>query len=264
MQVYFWSEVEEFAQAFFSGKSLDAASVHAQLAGQLQPAVDRFRSLEEDEQTDFRDKLNAFVNLYAFLSQIIPYADIDLERLSAYGRALLPHLRADRDDDAIHLGDDVELEYYRLQRMSSGAISVAEGAAEYVASPTEVGTGDPEEEKAPLSEIIERLNDRFGTEFTDADRLFFEQIKESAVQNEGIRQTALANPLDKFKLGVERAQIQQLMYERMGENDALVSRYMNEPEFQSIVLRGAGPGDIRGGWWCDHASRRDPAHTYCT
>ena len=237
MQVYFWSEVEEFAQAFFSSKSLDAASVHAQLAGLLQPAVDRFRSLEEDEQTDFRDKLNAFVNLYAFLSQIIPYADIDLERLSAYGRALLPHLRADRDDDAIHLGDDVELEYYRLQRMSSGTISIAEGEPEYVASPTEVGTGDPEEEKAPLSEIIERLNDRFGTEFTDADRLFFEQIKESAVQNEGIRQTALANPLDKFKLGV-RGQIQHLMYQRMGDNDALVSRCMNEPEFQSIVFEG--------------------------
>ena len=237
MQVYFWSEVEAFAQAFFSSKSLDAASVHAQLAGQLQPAVDRFRSMEEDEQIDFRDKLNAFVNLYAFLSQIIPYADIDLERLSAYGRALLPHLRADRDDDAIHLGDDVELEYYRLQRISSGTISIAEGEPEYVASPTEVGTGDPEEDRAPLSAIIERLNDRFGTAFTDADRLFFEQIKESAVQNEGIRQTALANPLDKFKLGVG-SQIQQLMYERMGENDALVSRYMNEQDFREIVLEG--------------------------
>ena len=98
MQVYFWSEVEEFAQAFFSSKSLDAASIHAQLAGQLLPAVDRFRSMEDEEQTDFRDKLSAFLNLYAFLSQIVPYADIDLERLSAYGRALLPHLQADRDE----------------------------------------------------------------------------------------------------------------------------------------------------------------------
>ena len=101
-----------------------------------------------------------------------------------------------------------------------------------------MGTGDPEEDRRRRSpQIIERLNDRFGTEFTDADRLFFEQIKESAVQNEGIRQTALANPLDKFKLGV-RGQIQQLMYQRMGDNDALVSRYMNEPEFQSIVFEG--------------------------
>ena len=237
MQVYFWSEVEAFAQAFFSGKSRDVASVHAQIAGQLQPAVDRFRLLEADQQTEFCDKLNAFVNLYAFLSQIIPYADVDLERLSAYGRALLPHVRADREDDAVQLGEEVELEYYRLQRMSSAAISVAEGAAEYVASPTEVGSGDPEEERAPLSEIIERLNDRFGTEFADADRLFFEQIKESAVQREGIRRTALANPLDKFKLGVS-GQIQQLMYERMTENDALVSRYMNEPEFKAIVFEG--------------------------
>ena len=44
-------------------------------------------------------------------------------------------------------------------------------------SPTAVGTDNPEEEKAPLSEIIEQLNERFGTDFTDEDRLFFEQVR---------------------------------------------------------------------------------------
>ena len=35
------------------------------------------------------------------------------------------------------------------------------------------GTGKAKEEKAPLSEIIKVLNDRFGTNFTEEDRLFF-------------------------------------------------------------------------------------------
>ena len=48
---------------------------------------------------------------------------------------------------------------------------MVEGATEYVVSPTEVGTADPEEAKVPLSEIIDGLNDRFGTEFTETDRL---------------------------------------------------------------------------------------------
>ena len=235
-QVYHWSEVEGFAQAFFSAGPGGVKSIHAQLESLLQPSVERFRELEDEGQKEFRDRLQAFVNLYSFLSQIIPYGDHDYERLSAFGRALLPHVRADRED-MIDIGNDVELEFYRLTQQSFGAIQIADGAPEFVSSPTEVGTANPEEEKAPLSEIIENLNDRFGTEFKESDRLFFEQIKESAVENETIRETALANSLDNFKLVIS-PQIQHLMYERMSENDALVSRVMNEPEFQQIVLAG--------------------------
>ncbi len=235
-QVYHWSEVEAFAQAFFSAGPGGAKSVHAQLAGLLQPTVERFSELDDEGQKEFHDRLQAFLSLYAFLSQIIPYGDHDYERLSAFGRALLPSVRPDRED-IIDIGDDVELEFYRLTRKSSGAISIAEGPPEFVSSPTEVGTANPEEERAPLSEIIENLNDRFGTEFTDADRLFFEQIKESAVEDEVIRKTALANSLENFKLVIS-PQVTRLMYERMGANDQLVTRYMDDSEFQMLVFDG--------------------------
>ena len=86
--------------------------------------------------------------------------------------------------------------------MSSGAIHLRDGESAYVTSPTEVGTGDPEEEKALLSEIIEHLNDRFGTDFTDEDRLFFEQVTAHAVNREAVRRMALVNPLEKFTLGI--------------------------------------------------------------
>ena len=235
MQVYHQGEVEAFARIFYLPAGRQPPDAHARLEGFLQPAADRFRALEPDDREAFADRLDAFVKLYAFLSQIIPYTDNDLERLASFGRALLPHLRADRDDEVVRLGDDVELEYYRLQRVSSVAIRVAEDEAVYVATPTAVGTGDPEEERAPLSEIIDRLNERFGTEFTDEDRLFFEQVKERAVRDERVRRTAQANPLDKFRLGI-RDKLGKLMIERMGENDTLVTRYMNDPEFQEIAF----------------------------
>ncbi len=173
------------------------------------------------------------MNLYSFLSQIIPYGDSELERLASFGRLLLPSLQPAREGP-IALGDDVSLEYYRLERVSSGTIFQEEPEA-YVASPTAVGTGNPEEEKAPLSEIIERLNERFSTDFTDEDRLFFEQIKERALRDEDVRQIAVANPLDKFSLGI-RERVKQLMVERTGENDALVSRYLSDAEFQEIAF----------------------------
>ena len=236
-QVYHHAEVEAFAQVFYkppAKRNRDAD--HARMEAQLQPARDRFTALDEEDQTAFRDRLGAFVNLYAFLSQIIPYADADadLDRLSSFGRALLPHLRVGSDSATVHLGDDVELEYYRLQRVSSGAIGIAEETGVYVTSPEAVGTGDPEEDTARLSEIIERLNDRFGTDFTDEDRLFFEQVKERAVRDEDVRRMALANTYDKFALGF-RPQLSKLMVERMGENDAIVTRFLDDAEFQQTA-----------------------------
>ena len=234
-QVYYQVEVEAFAKIFYATRMRQQPKDHARLEAQLQPALDRFHALDEDEQEEFRDRLGVFVRLYAFLSQIIPYGDSEQEQLSSFGRALLPHLNLGRARDPIHLGDDVELEYYRLQRISSGAINLREEESAYVTSPSEVGTGNPEEEKAPLSEIIENLNERFGTSLTDEDRLFFEQIKERAVRDEEVRRTASANTLEKFSLGI-RDQIAGLMIERMSENDALVTQYMNDPEFQDVVF----------------------------
>ena len=108
----------------------------------------------------------------------------------------------------------------------------SEVEAEYVVSPVNVGTGKAKEDKAPLSEIIEVLNERFGTQFNEEDRLFFQQIKERAVHNRKVVETALANPLDKFELGVRKL-IEDLMIERMTENDKIVTRYMGDKDFQS-------------------------------
>ncbi len=235
-QVYHWSEVEAFAQVFYKPWERQSPADHAHMERHVQPAVDRFDGIKEEEKRqEFRDKLSGYVKVYAFLSQIIPYADPDLEMLYSFGRFLLPHLTVDRDAAIIKLGDEVDLQYYRLERIFSGAIEVKEGEAQYVSSPTEVGTGKAKDKKAPLSEIIEVLNERFGAHFTEEDRLFFQQIKERAVHDDRVVQTALANPLDKFELGIRKL-IEDLMIARMADNDKIVTRYMADREFQGSAF----------------------------
>jgi type I restriction enzyme R subunit len=234
VQVYYWSEVEAFAQILYKPAIRQRAADHAELERHLQPGVDRFNLLDEAEQLAFRDKLGGYVRMYGFLSQIIPYDDRELETLYGYGRFLLPHLQLDRGA-TIELGDEVDLQYYRLSREFSGAIQLGEGEAQHIRSPTEVGTGRAEDEQAPLSTIIQLLNERFGTQFTEEDRLFFQQIKERACRNTQVVQTALANPLDKFELGIRKL-IEDLMIERMGENDKIVTRYMADRDFQSSAF----------------------------
>jgi type I restriction enzyme R subunit len=105
-----------------------------------------------------------------------------------------------------------------------------------VKSPTDTGTRNAKEEDKPLSEIIETLNERFGTDFSEADRLFFEQIKETAMRDEGVLKTAAANPLDKFELEIQQI-IKDLMMKRLKENDKIVSRYMDDEMFQKVVIK---------------------------
>ena len=235
-QVYHWSEVEAFGNIFYRAPADQKASDHAAMQKQLQPAVDRFKAIPDEEPRGaFREKLNGYTRVYAFMSQIVPYADREMEMLYSYGRFLVPHLPIERDP-AIKLTDEVGLQYYRLERVSSGAITLHEGEPVGVKSPTDVGTGKAKDEKAPLSEIISVLNDRFGTEFKDEDRLFFEQIKERAANNEQIIKTARANPqLEKFQLGIRKL-IEEMMIQRMGENDKIVTRYMDDQEFQDSAF----------------------------
>jgi type I restriction enzyme R subunit len=235
-QVYFWSEVEAFARIFYKPLSLQTAQDHAQMNLHLQPAVDRFKALEDEvKRGDFHEKLKGYVSIYSFLSQIMPYVDPALEMLYSFGRFLLPHLDLDRDNGHVKISDEVGLQFYRLRKIYSGEIILDEGDAQGVKSPTDVGTGKAKEEKVPLSEIIKVLNDRFGTTFTDEDRFFFEQIREKAVANEQVVQLRRANPFDKFQLGL-RGLVEDLMVQRMNDNDKIVTRYMDDKEFGDVAF----------------------------
>lgn|GEM_PF-1513317 len=89
--------------------------------------------------------------------------------------------------------------------------------------------------KQLASALIDGTKIVFGTTFTDEDRLFFDQIKARATSNSQVIQTALANPLDKFQLGVRKL-IEDLMIQRMAENDQIVTRYMDDGEFQRTAF----------------------------
>ncbi|HOE16639.1 MAG TPA: type I restriction endonuclease [Syntrophorhabdaceae bacterium] len=234
-QVYYWSEVEAFAQIFYLPLYKQNPSDHARMQKYIQPAVDRYRGLDDEQKEGFYEKITAYVRFYSFISQIIPYSDKELEMLYSFGRFLIPHLDAGDDGVNPHPEKEVVLEYYRIEKAMSGSIVVEDETTYGVKSPTAVGTGRAKDEEKPLSEIIQALNERFGTDFKEEDRLFFEQIKEKAGQDERVIQTAKTNSLEKFQLGIRKI-IESLMMQRMAENDQIVTKYMDDDDFQKTVF----------------------------
>lgn len=240
--IYLQPEVNEFARIFFAPKRRQSPTDHKKMNVLLDQAVARFQQLqnsEEEEAELWRGKIQAFRNLYSFLSQVIPYQDSDLEKLFTYLRHLSLKLPKRKSGQGYQFDDEVELDYYRLQKISEGSINLQEGYAQPLDGPREVGSGMVHEENVPLSRLIDLINERFGVELTEADQFFFDQIAEAASQNETLRKAAEVNSLDKFQL-VFRQVLESLFIERMELNEELFTDYMSKPEQQELISKWLG------------------------
>ena len=235
--IYLDEEVERFSAVYFKPKQRQSAMDHQAMNAALDPAVSRFTVRQKDNEEEaelWRGKVQALLNLYGFLSQVIPYQDSDLERLYVFLRHLAAKLPRRKSGPAYQFDDEVRLEYYRLQKFSEGSISLEGGEARRLDGPTEVGSGLVRPQPVPLSQLIDVVNERFGTDFNQADQLFFDQIVEAAMADDGLKQAAAVNPGDKFEL-VFKNLLEKLFVERMDQNEEIFVRFMNDVPFQKIV-----------------------------
>ncbi len=228
------ADVNKFAEVWYRGKRDHSATDHRVMNAVLDAVVQRFQGHEEEEREEFRGQLTAYRNLYAFLSQIIPYQDSDLERLYAFVRNLMAKLPPPGDGQAFVLDDEVALRFFRLQQMTEGSINLSYGDADPLKGSTDVGTASVKDMKVTLSSLINRLNERFGTNFTVADQLFFDQIRASAENNENIAEAARANNFADFASYLDRI-LDELFIARMEGNEEIFSRVMTDTEFRSTA-----------------------------
>lgn len=233
-QVYYQSEVESFCKVFFKPKAKQTKTDHAQMNVFIDPGVDRFAALEEEQQDNFRGTLAAYLRLYSFLAQILPYQDADLEMLYAYGRFLLSKLPKRDGGPAYSFDDEVALKYYRLQKISEGGLTLETGQVGEIPGPTAVGTGQIHEDEIELSELINVINKRFGTDFSESDLLYLEQVTGDAVSHPALQQAASANTLDHFKFMWDKI-LPVLFYGRSDRNQEVADRIMCDPELLGMV-----------------------------
>ncbi len=250
-QIIWQSEIENFCKAFVTKK--DVTRNQAALYSAIKPAISRFKDLTEDEQEEFKKQLVQWLRLYAFITQIINLQDIELEKFALYVKYLETNLPKKSDGEKVNLSDEVSLNYYRLQKMQEGNIGLAQDDGGFVYGATEVGMTREKEEKAALSEIISVLNERFGTDFTPADQLFFDQIEQELAENETLQKQAQSNTLENFKYGFEDMFL-DILIGRIDQNQEITRRIMNEKDFGAMVkewmvnrIYNRMGGNMRGG-----------------
>jgi type I restriction enzyme R subunit len=224
------------------------AGGHGRVHAALTPAIDRFHDLDTADQDAFRDALNRFVRTYSFLSQVVSFTDVKLERDYLFCKALAAFTRRGADA-GLDLGSAVELSHLRMEETFAGSLAL--GAGEGEVTTIFSGTGrqqQPDEE--PLSQIIATLNERFGTSWAPADRLFYDVIADKLAHRPDIQQSAAVNTPENFKIVLTKAFVQQLV-EQMGIAEDMSLRLLDDGDMQDQVVSAYLPSIqamARVGW----------------
>ena len=194
---YFYEkeDIARFVEIYFYKNS-----TQDQLFTLLDPVVETFKEADEESQTNFRGTLNDYIRLYTFLSQIITFIDIDLEKLYIFGRILARLLPVSEDNLLVEITRKIDLGSFRTQKTYEGKVSLSRGIIEVPPQSVAESHEESEEELEPLSKIIQDLNERFGTDFSDDDKSFIEQLEIQLAYHPTLENSLLVNSPDNFRL----------------------------------------------------------------
>jgi type I restriction enzyme R subunit len=228
------ADEKAFAEAFLGAGDVAA---HATLLTYLAPALDRYSELDDDDRKEFRAALTKFVDLYAFLAQAIAYSDDRLEASYLYGRHLQRALPQE-SGGSLDLGGAIALTHLRTREGDERNISPQKAAD---ASGPETGEVVEPVEPATdkLSQVIEDVNERHGSELGKDDLVILEKVLGGMAQDPDLVQEAKVNSKDNFLL-VFGDPFEQGVMDAETANAKFFERFFSDDDFRTDLIRGFG------------------------
>ncbi len=182
-ELYDEATIEEFCDIFY-----DADQPAELLQGVLDGVVERWSELEMDTREEFRSTLQSYIRLYGYISQLITFTDVELEKLYVFGRSLNKKLPKRDHPDLRDVLASVDLDSFRVQRTHKELqLPLEDEDSEVEGIRSEVAPmRHPEQDF--LSSIIEHLNSAHQTDFTAEDKVDIKSIHQKVHENEELRQ----------------------------------------------------------------------------
>ena len=175
--------IDEFCEVFYDTDKPDEL-----LQGILDGVVERWSELETNDREEFRSTLQSYIRLYGYISQLITFTDVALEKLYIFGRSLNKKLPKREHPDLHDVLASVDLDSFRVQRTHDSLQLSLEAQDSEVEG---IGSGiaiirDPEQDF--LSNIINALNNAYQTDFTTEDKVDIATLHQKVHENEELRQ----------------------------------------------------------------------------
>ena len=190
--VYDQVDVDVVANLYYT--ELDSDKVQSEIEGRLAPAVDKWTALEDNSKKTFKALLKKFLRSYSFITQMCKLGDKELHGFFVYAGFLIKKLFLNVSGD-VELRDKVELEYLRIEDKGTKSIKLESEELHNGGANAGITHDDPEEY---LSELVRKLNEAFGTEWEDADKVM-RAVSDKILENETFVAQAKSNSMNDLK-----------------------------------------------------------------
>ena len=199
-KLYNESDIEVVSKIYFAPDAKKATSVQAKISNALLPVAKAYNQLSKEDRYQFRRQIRAFVKWYNYISQIVRMFDKDLHKeflFCSYLSKLIPAEPSTPWD----LENRVKLEYYRLEKTFEGAITLEDKATALEPAKTKKAV-NMNAKKDPLDEVIDRINETYKGDFTEADRVLIGTLREKLLADKKLRKAAKVDGQQIFEKNV--------------------------------------------------------------
>ena len=188
--LYSDNDIDAFVREYARGGKQDDKAM-GRMDSALKPVADRYNMMKPDDRYQFRRLCRSLIKWYGYITQVVRMFDTDLHKEYLFLSYLLKLLPADIVS-MLDLEGKLQLEYYKLQKTFEGAIELERTPGVY--EPASANSAVGQEQKQPLDEIIEKINDLYKGPFTEADRVVVEVMLRGMMANQKTEQ--LVNSTD--------------------------------------------------------------------
>ena len=195
-EVYHDDDVEKVAEEYTRHSEQQEAECAAAITNLLIPVIADYNSKSEDDRYEFRRKLRALCKWYAHIGQITRLNDLELHKEYVFARYLIKVLPTD-STPVVDIEGKIEMEYYKLEETGNGSIQLA-GKDGVLEPGTATAGGGATDKKEPLDELLNRINEAMGGNFTEANKVAARTIMAVLKENTALAASARSSNMKVF------------------------------------------------------------------
>jgi len=229
--LYTNEDVNRFCEVFFDLRR-DEGNLHPM----LDRVVDNFVRIEDNEiREDFRSKIQSYIRMYGYLSQIINFSDIELEKTFVFLKYLNKKLPK-RQVDYFDISDTIDLDSLRIQKIHEHIEGLVR--EDSILNPPQfesTGVKDPEYDF--LSEIISQVNNTYGVNLTEEDKLDLSRLSKRLIDDPEVHKYMNGDNTEDNKQTFFKQQFEGVMVDFINERFDFYKKMDDNPSMKNLIFK---------------------------
>ncbi len=236
--LYTKHQMDEFCKLFYSNKTETP-----EIQYHINEVVDRYNErLNDEEKEGFKSIIQSFIRMYSYISQISNFTEVHWEKTFVFLTYLNKKLPK-RDVDRITILDSVDLDSFRIQKIGETQLEL-ENQVSDLPPPVYGGSkGKEEEDKELLSEIIQKINDLFGSGLKDDDKVTVDLMREELITSTDVSKVMNGDNSEDVKMEYLKRKVKDMIIDIYSDKFDLYKKLTNDevfPQFVSYLYQSMG------------------------